>query len=61
MTPKQIGQEWFVFRRWEQLAGPFPSNAAAWRWIDRHEGQPISRSEKTAEWMFDKSAGGQGL
>src|SRR5262249_37305326 len=27
------------------LAGPFKTNAAAWRWIDRQNGEPISRSE----------------
>lgn len=40
------------------IAWPFESNADAWRWIDRHDGEPISRSEKTAEWVFQKMADG---
>ena len=39
------------------LAGPFATNAEAWRWIDRQMGQPISPREKVAQWLFDKSAG----
>jgi hypothetical protein len=34
------------------LAGPFETNAEAWRWLDRHEGSPVSRSEQVGEWMF---------
>jgi hypothetical protein len=32
------------------LAGPFASNAAAWRAYDRLKGEPVSRSE----WMYNK-------
>lgn len=38
----------------QTLAGPFPSHAAAWRWIDRQSGQPISRAEQTADWIAHK-------
>jgi hypothetical protein len=32
----------------------FSSNAEAWRWIDRHEGETISRSEHVSEWIWSK-------
>jgi hypothetical protein len=31
------------------------TNALAWRWIDRREGSPVSRSEKVSEWLRDGS------
>jgi hypothetical protein len=46
---------WCVFEGAHTLAGPFESNAEAWRWLDRHEGQPVSRSEAVGEWMFERS------
>jgi hypothetical protein len=36
------------------IAGPFATHAAAWRWIDRHEGEPISRAEHVSEWIVGK-------
>jgi hypothetical protein len=30
------------------------TNAAAWRWIDRHEGEAISRSEAVSDWIASK-------
>jgi hypothetical protein len=33
----------------------FETNAAAWRWIDRQEGDPISRSEVVSDWIAAKS------
>lgn len=41
------------------VAGPFKTNAEAWRWMDRQEGEPVSRSEKTSEWVFQKMASGE--
>lgn len=32
----------------------FESNAAAWRWLDRQQGDPISRSEHVAMWIMGK-------
>lgn len=37
------------------VLGWFRTNAAAWRWIDRREGAPISRSEDVAEWIWGKT------
>ncbi len=37
------------------LAGPFDANSEAWRWIDRHENEPVSRAESVAEWLFHQS------
>lgn len=44
----------FVVDGLDVLAGPFETNAQAWRWIDRSEGVPISRSEAVSEWLFNK-------
>lgn len=32
----------------------FATNAQAWRWIDRQEGEPISRAEDVADWVSHK-------
>jgi hypothetical protein len=30
------------------------TNAEAWRIVDRKEGEPISQSEKTTEWLNER-------
>jgi hypothetical protein len=45
---------WCVFEGTRTLAGPFETNAEAWRWFDRHEGEPISCSEAMTEWLFER-------
>lgn len=30
----------------------FATNAQAWRWIDRRQGDIVSRSEAVSEWMW---------
>ena len=30
------------------------SNSAAWRWVDRKMGDPVSRSEKVSEWVWEQ-------
>lgn len=45
--------------RWLVAGRTFDTNAQAWRWIDRQEGSPISRSEDVAEWVFGKMANGE--
>jgi hypothetical protein len=44
----------YVVRAGKVVAGPFPSHATAWRWIDRAQLQPISRSEDVADWIASK-------
>jgi hypothetical protein len=34
------------------IADGFRSNAAAWRWIDRQQGEPTSRAEHLSEWVW---------
>jgi hypothetical protein len=46
--------KWAVMSGIEMLAGPFDTSSEAWRWIDRYEGEPVSRGEQTAEWVFRK-------
>lgn len=35
-------------------AGPFETNAQAWRVVDRLEGEPVSSAEKRADWKSRK-------
>jgi hypothetical protein len=44
---------WFLEDQGKRIAGPFQTNAEAWRALDRHEGDPVSRSEQTGQWWFD--------
>jgi hypothetical protein len=32
----------------------FETNAQAWRWLDRRQGDVISRSEAVSEWIWEK-------
>jgi hypothetical protein len=45
VTVDEINGRWFARAGDHILAGPFGSHSAAWRWVDRHSGSPISRSE----------------
>jgi hypothetical protein len=36
----------------------FKTNEAAWRWIDRQTGSPISRAEVVSDWIWHKGGGG---
>lgn len=38
----------------EVIAGPFDSNAAAWRAADRLAGEPVSVAEKRSDWFTTK-------
>jgi hypothetical protein len=60
MTAIESNGKWFVVDALPGsiLAGPFKTNADAWRWIDRHEGEPISRREHVAQWLWNKAANG---
>lgn len=49
---------WTVVSGPEVLAGPFDTSAQAWRWLDRHEGEPISPAEKKSEWIVGKFLAG---
>ena len=37
-----------------KVAGPFESNAAAWRYIDRLNNEPISIAEKKSDWSWNR-------
>nr|DAF66384.1 MAG TPA: hypothetical protein [Caudoviricetes sp.] len=37
------------------MAGPFETNAQAWRAADRISGEPVSRSEKVAMWINEQN------
>jgi hypothetical protein len=55
MTIVQHAAAWFVEADGKRIAGPFPTNSAAWRWLDRYQGDPVSRSEQTEEWLCDNT------
>jgi len=37
-----------------KIAGPFESNAAAWRYIDRISNEPVSIAEKKSDWAWNR-------
>ena len=41
--------------RWQVAGTIFDTNAQAWRWIDRQSNEPVSRSEDTGDWAFQRS------
>lgn len=51
---------WQVVAGGTVKAGPFRTMAEAWRWIDRHSGEPISPAEKRSDWSINKVSGGLG-
>jgi hypothetical protein len=55
MNPVEELGQWVVVTAGGQKQR-FPTNAAAWRWIDRHEGETISRSEAVSEWIWKRRA-----
>lgn len=61
MTAISRDGRWFVSHDGVDSAGPFPGSAAAWRWIERHEGEPVSASEKRGGFGFSQFAKGNGL
>ncbi|TIP06638.1 MAG: hypothetical protein E5X72_00030 [Mesorhizobium sp.] len=54
MTVIEAGGGWLVVDGDATLAGPFSTNAEAWRAVDRLEGSPISPAEKRADWIASK-------
>lgn len=58
-TIRTSNGEWAVVSNDMVVAGPFDTNAEAWRWIDRQEGSPISRGEAVSDWIWAKQAGGE--
>jgi hypothetical protein len=36
------------------LAGPYDTNAEAWRALDRLNGEPINRREQVSDWIASK-------
>jgi len=34
------------------IAGPFATNAEAWRWVDRSEGEAVSPQERKVDWLW---------
>lgn len=52
---KQIDGKWFVLRDGKVIAGPLETNSEAWRTADRASGEPVSRSEKVSEWIWNQT------
>lgn len=51
---KQPDGKYLVVNGGNVLAGPFDTNAQAWRALDRISGEPISRSEKVSMWINEQ-------
>jgi len=60
MTVTESPNGWAVESDGVLIADGFKSNSAAWRWIDRQQGEPISRQENVAEWIWSKIVAGSG-
>ncbi|TIT10814.1 MAG: hypothetical protein E5W74_15180 [Mesorhizobium sp.] len=59
MTVIRIPDGWIVTasaKATAVIAGPFETMAEGWRWIDRAQGEPVSRGENMAEWIWSKEA-----
>lgn len=55
MTIIRIDAGWIVQASDGSIAaGPFPTNAEAWRALDRIERQPVSPQEKRTDWMWEQ-------
>ena len=54
MDVVQTPEGWVVMRNSEIVDGPFATNGEAWRALDRRTGDPVSRSEKTSEWLWQQ-------
>ncbi len=58
----QAADGWIVHSpQGEVLAGPFPTNAEAWRALDRIERQPVSPQEKRTDRMWEQSVSARRL
>ena len=53
MQPKQTD-----CGKWRVGDRLFETNAQAWRYIDRLENEPVSRSEDLGDWIFRKMTNG---
>lgn len=49
----QAASGWDVIENGVVLAS-FASNAEAWRFVDRRDGDPVSRSEHVASWIMSQ-------
>lgn len=49
---------WHVMDGDRVVAGPFATDREAWRWADRHEGEPISPAEKRTDYFVGRMLGG---
>lgn len=58
-TVAKRDQGWVVIYGSEIVAGPFETNGEAWRALDRLHGEPVSRGEKTSEWLWNNMAHGE--
>jgi hypothetical protein len=54
MTVEQRGNAWVVTDGHDLVAGPFETNALAWRWIDRQTGDFVSPREKRSQWEWEQ-------
>jgi hypothetical protein len=51
--------QWEVKDGTGNVLATFSSHEEAWRWFDRHAGEPISISERNYDWSFWKRVNGE--
>lgn len=51
---KGSGSEWIASAD-DEIIGTFTTNAEAWRALDRHMREPVSKREDTADWISRKT------
>jgi hypothetical protein len=54
MTVVESERGWDVVDDAGAVLASFPTNAQAWRYVDRHSGEPISRSEDVSSWIMSR-------
>jgi hypothetical protein len=51
---RQSESGWDVVDADSTVMASFTTNAQAWRFVDRREGSPVSRSESVTEWIMSR-------
>lgn len=59
MFVKSVGENWIVISDHGDHLKSFKTNEEAWRFVDKYQGEPKSRAEETAEYVWRKMYHGE--
>jgi hypothetical protein len=59
MFVDQSPDGWIVADDTGKRAGPFTTNAAAWRWLERHNGEPTTPAEHRRDYGWRMFVNGE--